>query len=105
MATQNIDIDTTISTLQQDLTSIPVEQAIAVIDAWKQQLQGSDLAEDLEQLKLALTRGTNDGSTIAEILAQLSEDTSDASDNVSREVAPKVQQLAQMLSQAAESLL
>ncbi|MBW4646810.1 MAG: hypothetical protein KME23_28130 [Goleter apudmare HA4340-LM2] len=104
MATQNVDLDTTIAALQQGLTSIPVDQAIAVINSWQQQLQGTDLAEDLDELKMALTSNTGDGSAIANILIDLGEDTSQAATNVGGDVATKVQRLASLLTEAGESL-
>jgi hypothetical protein len=104
MATQNVDIDTTISALQKGLTSIPVDQAIAVINSWQQQLPGTELAEDLDELKLALTSSSGDSAAIADILLNLGEDTSDAATNVSGDVATKVQRLASLLTQAGESL-
>ena len=41
-----VDINTTISALQQGLTSIPAEQAVTVIEGWQQQLQGNPIAFD-----------------------------------------------------------
>lgn len=102
MAAQNVDLDTTISALQQGLTSIPPEQAIAVIDSWQQQLQGNDIAEDLGELKTALTNG--DTTSIAKILSDLGEDTTQAASSASGDVATKVKQLGQLLSQAGNSL-
>ena len=68
-AIQNVDIDSTISALQRDLTSIPTDQAVAIINNWQQELSGTDLAEDLGELKEALLSG--DTSSIAEILVDL----------------------------------
>lgn len=104
MATQNVDLDTTISALRRGLTSIPVDQAIAVINSWQQQLSGTDLAEDLDELKLAITSNNGDRSALADILIDLGEDTSDAATNLSGDVAAKVKQLAKLLTEAGESL-
>ncbi|MDB9373924.1 hypothetical protein [Nodularia sphaerocarpa] len=101
-ATQNVDIDSTISALQRDLTSIPTDQVIAIIDAWQQQLSGTDLAEDLGELKDAIATG--DTSSISEILVDLGEDSRNAAANASGDVAKKVQRLGDMLSQAGNSL-
>ncbi|HYW20090.1 MAG TPA: hypothetical protein VE956_12410 [Nodularia sp. (in: cyanobacteria)] len=101
-ATQNVDIDTTISTLQRDLTSIPTDQAIALIDAWQQKLPGTDLAEDLAQLKDAIATG--DTSSISEILVDLGEDSRNAAANASGDVAKKVEHLGDILSEAGNSL-
>jgi hypothetical protein len=104
MATQkqNVNLDTTIAALQKGLTSIPAEQAIAVIDSWQKQLEGTDLAQDLGELKSALTSG--DSASIAEILTDLGEDTSEAASGASDDIAAKVEQLGQLLSEAGESL-
>ncbi|MGG6264626.1 hypothetical protein ACQ4M3_15220 [Leptolyngbya sp. AN03gr2] len=99
---RTIDVDTTIAALQQGLTSIPVEQAIAVIESWQQQLQGTDLAEDLGDLKAALQQG--DASMISQIMIDLGEDTSEAAADATGDVAVKVEQLGELLSQAGESL-
>ncbi|MBW4441604.1 MAG: hypothetical protein KME10_10295 [Plectolyngbya sp. WJT66-NPBG17] len=99
---RTIDVDTTIAALQQGLTSIPVEQAIAVIESWQQQLQGTDLAEDLGDLKAALSQG--DVSSISQILTDLGEDTSEAAADATGDTAVKVEQLGDLLSQAGQSL-
>jgi hypothetical protein len=101
-AIQNVDIDSTISALQRDLTSIPNDQAIAIINTWQQQLSGTDLAEDLGELKEALLSG--DTSAIAEIMVDLGEDTQNAAANATGDVATKVQRLGELLSQAGSSL-
>lgn len=99
---RTVDVDTTIAALQQGLTSIPVEQAIAVIESWQQQLQGTDLAEDLGDLKAALSEG--DASAISQILIDLGEDTSEAAADATGDVAVKVEQLGELLSQAGQSI-
>ena len=101
-ATQNIDIDTTISALQKNLTSIPTDQAMAIINTWQQQLSGTDLAEDLGELKEALLSG--DTSSIAEMLVDLGEDTQSAGANATGDIATKVQRLGEMLCEAGNSL-
>jgi hypothetical protein len=101
-AIQNVDIDSTISALQRDLTSIPTDQAVAIINNWQQELSGTDLAEDLGELKEALLSG--DTSSIAEILVDLGEDTQNAAANATGDVATKVQRLGELLSQAGNSL-
>ncbi|GAX35873.1 hypothetical protein [Nodularia sp. NIES-3585] len=101
-AIKNVDIDTTISALQRDLTSIPTDQAMTIIDTWQQQLSGTDLAEDLGELKEAIASG--DTSSIAEILVDLGEDSKNAASSVSGDVAKKVKRLGDMLAQAGNSL-
>jgi hypothetical protein len=51
------NIDSTIAALEQGITSIPVEQATTVIEAWEQQLRGLAIADDLAELKDALRKG------------------------------------------------
>lgn len=103
--TQGVDLlNSTISALQQGLASIPADQAIDDSDSWQQQLQGNDIAEDLGELKTALTNGSSSkGMTVAEILTDLGEDTSEAATSADGEVAAKVKQLG-LLSQAGKSL-
>ncbi|MDB9347730.1 hypothetical protein [Nodularia spumigena] len=101
-AIQNVDLDSTISALQKNLTSIPTDQAVAIINNWQQELSGTDLAEDLGELKEAILSG--DTSSIAEILVDLGEDTQNAAANATGDVATKVQRLGEMLSQSGNSL-
>ncbi|CEJ48064.1 hypothetical protein [Umezakia ovalisporum] len=101
-AIQNVDIDSTISALQRDLTSIPTDQAIAIINTWQQQLSGTDFAEDLGELKEAILSG--DTESIADILADLGQDTQSAAANATGDVAGKVLQLGETLCQASSSL-
>lgn len=102
MADATANLDATISALQGGLTSITADQAIAVIDSWQQQLQGNDIAEDLGELKQALTNG--DKASISKILSDLGEDTKGAASGATGDVATKVQQLGTLLAQAGNSL-
>ena len=43
---QTLDLNTTISVLQQDISSISMDEAMALIDSWHQQLQGTDIAQN-----------------------------------------------------------
>jgi len=97
------DLDSTIAALQQGLTSIPPDQALSVIDTWQQRLQGTDLAEDLGQLKDALANGGSSGA-LSSLLSDLGEDTGEVAANVPAEIATKLQQLSQLLQQAGRSL-
>ena len=101
-AIQNVDLDSTISALQRELTSIPTDQAIAIINTWQQQLSGTDLAEDLGELKEALLSG--DVDSIADLLVDLGEDTQNIAANTTGDIADKVQRLGEMLCQAGSSL-
>ncbi|KAB8317382.1 hypothetical protein SD81_018950 [Tolypothrix campylonemoides VB511288] len=99
---QAADLDATISALQGDITSLPAEQVIAVIDSWQQQLQGNDIAEDLGELKQALTNG--DKASISKILTDLGEDTKGAAADATGDVATKVKQLGDLLLKAGNSV-
>lgn len=100
--TQSVDLDSTIAALQGGLTSVPPEAAVSVIESWQQQLQGTEIAETLGQLKLALTGGG--GGTVASILSDLGSQTAAAAGSASGEPASKLQQLGQLLSQAGDSI-
>lgn len=97
---QSVSFEPTIAALQQDPTTIPMSDAIALIESWQQQLQGHDIAEDLGELKQALQQG--DTAQIATILADLGEDTTAVAADLPAEMAAQVQQIGQLLSQAAK---
>ncbi|MBD2099491.1 hypothetical protein [Leptolyngbya sp. FACHB-261] len=99
---QSADLNFTITALQQGLASVSVNDAIALIDSWQQELQGQDIGEDLGELKAALRSGNK--SEISKILIDLGEDTSVAATDAPADVASKLQQLGQLLIQAGESV-
>ena len=100
-----VDIDTTIAALQKGLTAIPTDQAVSVIDSWQQQLQGSPLAEQLGELKAALSSGgTSKGKSLTEILTSIGQGTTEAAKTADPSAATKVKQLGELLSKAASSL-
>lgn len=101
---QTADLDSTISALQSGLTSLPAEAAVANIESWQQQLQGAapEIASTLGELKSALTSG--DAQSIAQTLKKLGTQTSGAGTNAGGAAGSQVQQLGQILSQAANSL-
>ncbi|KAM3090136.1 hypothetical protein ACKFKG_30715 [Phormidesmis sp. 146-35] len=101
-STQTVDLDSTIAALQGGLTSLPPEAAVGAIESWQQQLQGTEIAETLGELKQALTAGG--GASISEILADLGSQTSSAAGSASGDAASKLQQLGQLLSQAGSSI-
>ena len=98
------NIDTTIAALEGGITAIPIEQAIAVLESWQQQLMGLKIADNLGELKDAL-RKQKSADAIANLLIDLSEDTaSELAIGTSDEVATKVRQLASLLTQAGVAL-
>jgi len=101
---QTADIDTTIAALEQGITAIPVETAIALLESWQHQLQGLGIADDLGELKDAL-RKQKSKSAIANLLIDLAEDTAgELAIETSDEVATKVRLLASLLTQAGTAL-
>jgi hypothetical protein len=100
---QTVDLDSTIALFQNGLTSIPPEAAIRNIEAWQEQLQGTEVAETLGELKLALDNGTG-GSSIGDILTDLGSQTSAAAGSAPSSQASKLEQLGQLITQAASSL-
>lgn len=101
---QTADIDTTIAALEQGVTDIPVETAIALLESWQQQLMGLEIADDLGELKDAL-RKQKSANAIANLLIDLAEDTAgELAIETSDEVATKVRLLASLLTQAGTAL-
>lgn len=101
---QTADLNSTISALQSGLTSLPAEAAVANIESWQQQLQGAapEVASTLGELKSALTSGN--AQSIAQTLKTLGSQTSDAGTSAGGDAGQQLQQLGQMLTQAANSL-
>ena len=101
---QTLDLNTTISVLQQDISSISIDEAMALIDSWHQQLQGTDIAQKLYELKQILIGG-NTGS-ISKMLVELGENIISAgAANPKDDAAANVQKLGNMLIQAGNSLM
>ena len=98
------NIDTTIAALEAGITAIPIEQAMAVLDAWQHQLQGLAIADDLGELKDAL-RKEKSADAIANLLTSLGGDTSsELTIETSDEVAAKLKRLSSLLTQAGTQL-
>lgn len=99
--TQSANLDQTIALLQSGLVSIDPEAAIANIEAWQAQLQGTELAETLGELKLAIDGGTRSGE-VGTILSQLGKQAAAAAGSEQGDSASKLQQLGQILSTAMQ---
>lgn len=98
------NIDTTIAALEGGITSISIEQAMTVLEAWQQQLRGLAIADDLGELKDAL-RKEKSADAIANLLTSLGGDTSsELTIDTSDEVAGKIRQLSSLLTQAGAEL-
>lgn len=102
--TQSVDLDSTIAALQSGITSLPPEAAVSVIESWQSQLQGTEVAEMLGQLKMALTGGGAGGSSVGQILSELGSQTTASAETTSGDAMSKLQQLGQLLSKAGSSL-
>jgi len=99
--TQSANIDETIALLQSGLVSIDPEAAIANIEAWQAQLKGTELAETLGELKLAIDGGIRSGE-IGSIMAHLGKQATAAASTEQGGSASKLQQLGQLLSSAMQ---
>ncbi|HCF29467.1 MAG TPA: hypothetical protein DEV81_20200 [Cyanobacteria bacterium UBA11049] len=100
---QTLDLNTTISVLQQDISSISMDEAMALIDNWHQQLQGTDIAQKLNELKQILIGGNT--ASISKMLVELGENIISAGAANSTDDAANVQKLGNMLVQAGNSLM
>lgn len=97
------DLDLTISTLEQDLTTVSANDALGIIEKWQQHFQGHRLAGDLEQLKHAISMG--DRGAIADILLAAGKDASgEAASRTADDVSPKILELGKLLDQVGNSL-
>ncbi len=102
--TQSVDLDSTIAALQSGITSLPPEVAVSAIESWQSQLQGTEIAETLGQLKMALDGSGTGSSSLGQILSDLGSQTATAAGTTSGDAMSKLQQLGQLLSQAGSSL-
>lgn len=98
------NIDTTIAALEEGITTIPIEQAMTVLEAWQHQLRGLAISDDLGELKDAL-RKEKSADAIANLLTSLGGDTSsELTIGTSEEVAAKLRHLSGLLTQAGAGL-
>ncbi|MBD2463680.1 hypothetical protein H6G89_22015 [Oscillatoria sp. FACHB-1407] len=104
--TQTTDFDSTINLLQQDLSSVDLALAINIIERWEHQLQGTDIFEDLMELKQAILNGNL--TELENLLRDLGEDTTATADSAredgANEVAVKIEQIGKLLSQASQNV-
>ncbi|MBD2090919.1 hypothetical protein H6F67_13765 [Microcoleus sp. FACHB-1515] len=103
MLMENIDLDTTIATLKNGVTSLAPDAAFGMIDDWQQQLQGTEIGKLLEELKATLN-GSSNRRALAEILSELGAQTTSAAGNASGDLAAKLAELGSLLAQAGTSL-
>jgi hypothetical protein len=100
---QTLDLNTTISVLQQDISSISIDEAMALIDNWHQQMQGTDIGQKLIELKQILIGGNT--MSISKMLVDIGENISAGAANSTDDVAANVQKLGNMLVEAGNSLM
>jgi hypothetical protein len=100
---QTLDLNSTISVLQQDISSISIDEAMALIDNWHQQMQGTDIGQKLIELKQILIGGNT--MSISKMLVDIGENISVGAANSTDDVAANVQKLGSMLVQAGNSLM
>lgn len=100
-------VSETISALQGDLTAIPADAAIANIEGWQAELEGSDdvivqgIAANLGELSDALQADTIDGAAVGGLLTSLGTDTVSAAEGAG---STELTDLGNLLLQAGTSL-
>lgn len=100
-SSQFADLDRTLAALEQGVSTLSIDDAIALITAWQQELQlnnVTDLVRELSDLKQALQG--NDPATISTALSKLGENTRELSGDLSGDNSAKVYQLGKLLEQA-----
>ena len=100
----------TVSLLQQGVTSIAVDQAVANIDGWLTQLDDADddaldaVADNLEELRSLLQDQPIDGAEVGNLLTELGQQTTDAAANAAGQQMTQLQTLGETLTTAGEQL-
>ena len=96
----------TIDALKGGLTSVPADAAVANIEGWQAQLEGSDnaavqaIAAELGQLKTALQADSIDGTQVGQLLCDLGQKTTAAAGGDSG-----LTELGTLLTQAGNNLM
>ena len=101
--TRAADFDRTIELLQQDLASVDLALALHYMTQWENQLEGTEIFRDLMELKQSLLDGNL--TELETLLHHLSEETIAmahvAYEDGEAEIAAKIEQIGQLLSQAS----
>lgn len=100
-STQSANLEQTIALFNSSLASIDPEAALANIEAWQEQLKGTEIAETLGELKLAIDGGTRSGE-VGSILSDLGRQVTAAAATQQGDAAARLQQLGQVLSNAMQ---
>lgn len=105
-----VDVASTISTLQSGLTSIPAAAAVDNINGWIAKLEGAgfegaeEITDNLEELRDELQEDTLNGAEIGETLARLGELTTAAAAGASSSSQEGLMQLGTILSEGGAML-
>lgn len=103
------ELDQVISILQSDLTTIPVDTALQIIDNLEQQVASSSnaggIASGLAQLKQFLHMETVAPAQFGQVLAELGSQTRVVASEADPVVAEKLGQISELLIQAGQPLI
>lgn len=103
------DLDQTISILQGDLTTIPVDNALEIIDNFEQQVanlsNAGGIASGLAQLKQLLHTDAATPAEFGQVLAEIGSQTRVVASEQETAIAEKLKQLSELLIQAGQSLI
>lgn len=103
------DLDQAISALQGDVTSIPVDVALTMIDGFEQQVihlsDAGGIASGLAQLKHLLHSGKATDVELGQVLAELGSQTKAVASRLNTEASDKLMTLGELLLQRGQSLI
>ncbi|MBD1910424.1 MULTISPECIES: hypothetical protein [unclassified Leptolyngbya] len=106
----NQNLDQLVESLQSDLNSIAIEDALALIDQWQSLLSkskingGKELAAELKELQKLLKSDKSTGHEISEVLIQIGERTAEFSGEAEKGSKQTVQRLSKQLRSAGTSI-
>lgn len=103
------DLDQVISVLQGDVTSIPVDAALTIIDGFEQQVihlsDAGGIASGLAQLKHLLHSGNATQVELGQVLAELGSQTKAVASRSNTDVSDKLMTLGELLLQRGQLLV
>ncbi len=106
----NQEIDELIQALESDLSAIETESALSLIEQWYgflhkfKELEVKELASGLKELQRMLKSGKSTGHEISEELLYISEQTTEFSSNLEKDLKQPVQRLGKQLRKAGTSI-
>lgn len=100
---QSADLDSTIAALQNGLTAVPAGAALSNIESWQQQLEGTEVAALLGELKAALS-GQASSKSAGALLSELGAKTTEAATGTTGDLSTKLAQLGQLLAESGSSI-